>query len=346
MKTFTIFTVWLFILFLFFNTKAISQKLPAFNQSVDDYIAINPAWLPTNYILNCKDFYGWSFRISHESLRFGDDLGYTSTHSAGITYIPNIDKHDSNLPKTFRVFGGANIIADKIEPTNFYGLYGKFGVLFSSDDQRDPSGFSLGFSFGGSGIEISTSEDQFLEQGDILANRNLQQWYFDLGFGGYYFKKKGNQYLIYSGISVPSIFALDYTAKEAGESFKKNKEFHIYGILGFKKYLNGKENQALEFIINPRVVSDSPLKFTKTSPLNLDLTTRYYFPYTFWTGIGLDFSKNEYSPFEGIDFEFGINILKNRMPLSVRAGLPINNDINGFSYQLALSFFVNKSKRE
>ncbi|MBT8218217.1 MAG: type IX secretion system membrane protein PorP/SprF, partial [Bacteroidia bacterium] len=143
--------------------------------------------------------------------------------------------------------------------------------------------------------------------------------FMDAGFGLFYYRSVGsNSNMIYGGVSVPQLFGADLTFNADTDAFQLQKIQHLYGLLGYYKFLG--DGAYLE----PTVW----IKTTKGAEMNVQGSIRYQFPSALWIGTGAGTS--------GIyHFETGLNL---------GYGLGYPNIKIGYSYDYSFSKISTSSR--
>ncbi|MEM1121843.1 MAG: type IX secretion system membrane protein PorP/SprF, partial [Bacteroidota bacterium] len=147
------------------------QQLPLFSQYQDNYIAINPAMVSRDYLINEDNL---SFGASHRN-QWTDFENSPQTQLIRGEYL-----YDNG---SFGLLTGGYLINDQTGPTGLTGLYGRVGGVLAGDPYY--GGIALGLSLGIVQYRVDTRELNLRDQNDIVAADNQQQLFPDVGFGLY-----------------------------------------------------------------------------------------------------------------------------------------------------------------
>ena len=163
-----------FCSFLLLAPTLFAQQLPLFSQYQDNYIAINPAMVSRDYLLNEDNL---SFGASHRN-QWTDFQNSPKTQLIRGEYL-----YENG---TFGLLTGGYLINDQTGPTGLTGLYGRIGGILAGDPYF--GGIALALNLGIVQYRVDTRQLNLRDAGDIEAATNQQQIFPDVGFGIYYYK--------------------------------------------------------------------------------------------------------------------------------------------------------------
>ena len=217
-----------FCLLLLFAPALIAQQLPLFSQYQDNYIAINPAMVSRDYLLNEDNL---SFGASHRN-QWADFENAPKTQIIRGEYLYS--------GGNFGLLTGGYLLNDQTGPTGLTGLYGRFGAILAGDPYY--GGISLGINLGVVQYRVNTNELNLRDQDDIVASDNQMQLFPDVGFGLYYYKKlSGSGFLdddyVYAGVSIPQTIGLDTEFQDETGNFFLKRMQHFYAQAGIFHFL-------------------------------------------------------------------------------------------------------------
>ena len=129
------------VLLIFLIQDVIAQQLPLFSQYRENYIAINPAMVSTEYLLYEQDL---SFGASYRN-QWREFEGAPETQFIRGEYL--LDNGG------FGLLTGGYLINDQTGPIGLTGIYGRIGGIFTGDPYY--GGIAVGLSLGLSLIHIS-----------------------------------------------------------------------------------------------------------------------------------------------------------------------------------------------
>ena len=218
----------LLAILLLTTTTLQAQQLSLFTQYREQASLLNPAAIENDYMVYANNI---TIGASHRAQWVGLANAPTTSIIRG-SYL--YDRGDVGL-----LFGG-HLVSDQTGPTGFTGLYGRFGVVISSDPEY--GGFVLALSGGLVQYRVNASEITLRQSNDIVGSNDLTQFFPDVGVGLYYYQylDRGgfNGDFLYMGLSVPQVIGLDFTFQdEAGEFFQKRIQ-HFYGTVGLIKFFD------------------------------------------------------------------------------------------------------------
>lgn len=250
-----------------------AQQLPLFTQYRSNQGAINPASINGDYFINENNL---SFGASYRRQWTGIDASPVTQNISG--------EYFQAQKGGFNYLTGGYLINDKIGPTGFTGIYGRFAGVITGDPEY--SGISLGLNLGLVQYKVDGREIQLREQGDIIGNQSYSQWYPDAGLGVFAYTTLDFGMLeddyIYGGISIPQVIGLDLTFGSDDGEFHTKRVQHIYAQGGWYHILS--DDSFLEF--------SSWVKYAPNAPINLDFNLRYQMAGNFWGGLGISSARN------------------------------------------------------
>lgn len=254
---------------LFWNTISWSwgQQLPSLTLYREYQSFLNPAAVPHDYFkedLNAQ--IGISYRNQWTRLVEGSPV----TGLLHGTYLG--DQSNTKL-----ILGGS-LIYDKTGPIHYYGLAGKFGVMFSEDPLY--GGFSAALSLGYKQMQLQTDKLVAQDISEILGtNDDFKASSPDIGLGLFYHARLNNEDNFYAGASMPQLFSINSLNSSNKAGIKSIP--HFYGLAGYIKYLND-----YSFI-----ETSAWVKYVQNIPINVDLNLKYQLDQTLWLGLGMSSAK-------------------------------------------------------
>lgn len=259
-------------IFLSLSLKA--QQLPMFTQYQDNLTLINPAAVNSDYLAFEQNV---SFSGKYRSQWTGLDGNPTTSIFSG--------DYTSTNGNGFNVTTGGSLFSDKTGPTGFSGLYGRVGGVISGDPYY--GGISIGLMAGFVQYGVDPSLITLADEGDVIGQNEYTQWAPDVGAGVFAYKRLDYRGLlddsyIFAGVSIPQVLGLDLSFKGNEGTFNIARVRHIYGTLGFYKFL--KDNS----YIQPTVW----IRYAENVPTSVDFNLRYQLPENFWIGAGAALSGN------------------------------------------------------
>ena len=245
-----------------------AQQLSLFTQYRENAVIINPAAMESDFLAFGSNLtFGASYRAQW--------VGLTSGPRTQTLRMSFVNKRFAGVTPMF----GGHIINDQTGPTGFTGIYGRIGGVVSSDPEY--SGFAIAVTGGAVQYRVKSSELFLRDPGDVLGSTNQTSIFPDVGVGLFFYQMLGSGNMFYSGLSMPQALGLDLTFKnENGEFFTKRVQ-HIYGSLGFYKFVGD------DGFLEPSVL----FKYAPNAPLNVDLNLRYQIPGSLWVGAGMSTAK-------------------------------------------------------
>ena len=248
--------LYFFILFSLPYLSLDAQQLPLFNQN---RASLNPAYISSGYFkYNAPTFA--SIRYRHQ---------WTKVKDAPRTLLATFSHLDEENSFSY----GGDFISDETGPTGFIGVYGRanYGIQLTNELL-----LSFGLKGGATQYRVKGNELHFLNAGD-LANNNVTKLYPDFSLGAMLYWQEN----YYIGFSVPQIFSLDLTFKDAPNEYNVQRVRHYYGIAGARFDLGS--DSWLEGSVETRYVQNIPFY------LNSEIA--YEFRQIFWIGISGSTSK-------------------------------------------------------
>ncbi|MEM6320078.1 MAG: PorP/SprF family type IX secretion system membrane protein [Bacteroidota bacterium] len=253
-------------LFLVLATSLAAQQLPLFSQYQDNYIAINPAMVSRDYLINEENL---SFGASHRN-QWTDFSNSPQTQLIRGEYL-----YEGG---GFGLLTGGYLINDQTGPTGLTGLYGRVGAILAGDPYY--GGIALGLNLGLVQYRVDTRDLNLRDAGDIVAAENQMQLFPDVGFGLYYYKRLSSGFLdddfVYAGVSIPQTIGLDTEfVDETGNFFLKRMQ-HFYAQAGLFHFLE--DDSFVELAAWG--------KYIQGAPVNISLNLRYQTNAAIWVGVG------------------------------------------------------------
>ncbi len=249
-----------FLCFLFIAPNLFAQQLPLFSQYQDNYIAINPAMVSRDYLINEDNL---SFGASHRN-QWTDFENSPKTQLLRGEYLYN--------GETFGLLTGGYLLNDQTGPTGLTGLYGRVGGIIG-----DPyyGGIAVGLSLGVVQYRVDANELNLRDEGDIVAADNQMQIFPDVGLGIYYYRRLDSDDLVYAGVSIPQTIGLDTEFQdETGKFFLKRMQ-HFYAQAGIFHFL---DEGYLELA--------GWAKYVEGAPINISVNFRYQTDSAIYIGVG------------------------------------------------------------
>lgn len=244
------------------------QQLNLFTQYRENAVILNPAAMESDFLAFGSNLtFGASYRAQWAGLAAGPRtqtlrMSFINKRFAGVTPLL-----------------GGHIINDQTGPTGFTGIYGRFGGVVSSDPEY--GGFAIALTAGAVQYRVKASELFLRDPGDVLGSANQTRIFPDVGLGVYYYQMLGSGDMFYSGVSLPQALGLDLTFKNENGQFYTKRVQHIYGTLGFYKFVGD------DGFLEPSLL----FKYAPNAPLNVDLNLRYQIPGSLWVGAGMSTAK-------------------------------------------------------
>lgn len=162
---------------------------------------------------------------------------------------------------------GLSVLNDKIGPTNQTAFYGDFAYKVQVGNGK------LAFGLKG-GINMMSNDFLSLEttqEGDVSFEQDTKSLLLlNFGFGLYYSTSK-----YYFGLSTPRLLENDFESNSTTGSVKGEKR-HYFFIAGTVFSLNKTETIKLK--------PTTFIKITEAAPIEIDLTTLFYFHDKYWAG--------------------------------------------------------------
>ncbi len=262
------------LLFIFLATSflAQAQQLPLFTQYRDNNTIINPASVES-------DFLGFG-----QNLTFGATYRRQWTGISGAPQTQTLRGSYLNVDMSgVAIMAGGYLMNDQTGPTGFTGLYGRIAGLLTDDPLY--GGFSIGLSAGFVQYRVKASEIRLREDGDVLGNVDMSQFYPDVGVGLFFYRAiDGGAFdgdYIYAGLSVPQVLGLDLAFQDENGDFLLKRVQHFYGQLGLYKFFDN------DSFLEPSVW----VRYAANVPFNADFNIRYQLPTSLWVGTGVSLSK-------------------------------------------------------
>lgn len=251
----------------FLVTSGWSQQLPLFTQYREYQTILNPASVSSDYL------------VANQGLNFG--LSYRAQWT-GISGNPHTQVLQGSYfwddYRGVNMLAGGYLINDQTGPSGMTGLYGRVAGVISDDPAY--GGFSLGLNFGVVQYRIKASEIRLRDGGDVVGDQNLSKFFPDVGFGLFFYKSvRSRSYqdnIVYGGVSVPQLLAIDLEFQSAEGTFGLDRVPHFYAQAGFIAFLE--EDSFLEPSLWVRYVPNIPV--------SADVNFRYQLPMALWLGAG------------------------------------------------------------
>lgn len=257
----------IFLAILSFLTQSlVAQQLPLFSQYRENYIAINPAMVSTEYLLYQQDL---SFGASYRTQWSGFE-GAPETQFIRGEYL-----YDNN--GGFGLLTGGYLINDQTGPIGLTGIYGRIGGIFTGDVTQ--SGIAVGLTLGAVQYRVNTRELRLRDANDILASDSKTQFHPDVGVGiSYYQQLSGflDGDYIYAGVSIPQALGFNLEFQDEGGKFGIQRSRHFYAQAGLFHLLEGEGYLELS----------SWAKFVESAPVNVNINLRYQTNSIVWVGVG------------------------------------------------------------
>jgi len=252
-----------FLCFLFVAPNLFAQQLPLFSQYQDNYIAINPAMVSRDYLINQDNL---SFGASHRNQ-------WTDFENSPKTQLLRGEYLYEN--GSFGLLTGGYLLNDQTGPTGLTGLYGRIGGVLAGDPYY--GGISLGLSLGIVQYRVNASELNLRDEGDIVADGNQTQIFPDVGFGLYYYRRLASDDLVYAGVSIPQTIGLDTEFQDETGKFFLRRMQHFYAQAGIFHFLDS-DISYLELA--------GWAKYVEGAPINVNVNFRYQTGSAIYVGIG------------------------------------------------------------
>ncbi len=254
------------ILFSFLVQEVVAQQLPLFSQYRENYIAINPAMVSTEYLLYEQDL---SFGASYRT-QWSEFEGAPETQFIRGEYL--LDNGG------FSLLTGGYLINDQTGPIGLTGAYGRIGAIFTDDPYY--GGIAVGLTLGAVQYRVNTRELRLRDANDIIAMDSKTQFRPDVGVGIYYYKRLSGGFLsddyIYAGVSIPQALGFDLEFQDEGGNFGIERSRHFYAQAGMFHVLEGESYLELS----------TWAKFVESAPVNVNINFRYQTNSIIWIGVG------------------------------------------------------------
>ena len=256
----------LFLLSAFFVE---AQQLPLFTQYRENATLINPAAMESDFLASGQNLtFGVSTRSQWTGLAGGPRTrvlrgSFINAKGSGAT-----------------ILAGGHIITDQTGPTSITGIYGRAGVVISSDPEY--GGIALALSGGLVQYKLDGSLVQLHDTGDAVGEESFTQLHPDVGVGVYFYQVVGDGNMVYGGLSVPQVLGFNLNFKNDLGDFNIQRIQHFYGHVGLYKYFRDGES-----FIEPSLW----IKYAQNVPLNADFNLRVQLPGSIWIGSGVSTAK-------------------------------------------------------
>ncbi|MEO1518525.1 MAG: PorP/SprF family type IX secretion system membrane protein [Bacteroidota bacterium] len=262
-----------YLLILLSASELSAQQLPLFTQYRENIGILNPAALPTDYLLYEHPLsFGASYRV-----QWADFENSPKTQTFHGDYV-------LSNGNAFSLITGGHLINDQTGPTGFTGVYGRIGGMFTDDPYY--GGFSAALTFGMVQYRVKGSDIRLRELNDILSGRDHTQLFPDVGLGVYYYHLISGGFLddshVYGGLSIPQVFGLDLQFEDENGEFSTERIRHYYAMAGLMKYFDNGG------FLEPSVW----VKYAESAPVNVDFNLRYMMTEGFWLGAGGSSAKS------------------------------------------------------
>jgi len=257
----------LFVLTLLFTQELLAQQLPLFSQYRENYIAINPAMVSTEYLLYNQNLsFGASYRTQWREFE-----GAPETQFIRGEYL-----YEGG---SFSLLSGGYLMNDQTGPTGLTGIYGRIGGIFTDDPYY--GGISVGLTLGAVQYRVDVRELRLRDANDILAGDSKTQVYPDVGVGIYYYKRlSGGGFFdddyVYAGVSIPQAMGINLEFQDEVGTFDVERSRHFYAQAGIFHILEGESYLELS----------SWAKFVEGAPVNVNMNFRYQTNANIWVGVG------------------------------------------------------------
>lgn len=256
----------LFFILSFLAQTVVAQQLPLFSQYRENYIAINPAMVSTEYLLYDQHI---SFGASYRTQWSGFE-GAPETQLIRGEYL-----YDNG---GFSLLTGGYLINDQTGPIGLTGAYGRIGGIFTDDPYY--GGIAVGLTFGAVQYRVNTRELRLRDANDIVAMDTKTQIYPDVGVGVYYYKRLSGGFLdddyVYAGISIPQALGINLEFQDEGGNFGVKRNQHFYAQAGLFHLLGGESYLEVS----------TWAKFVESAPININVNLRYQTDAIIWVGAG------------------------------------------------------------
>ena len=255
-----------FVLLSLIAQDLLAQQLPLFSQYRENYIAINPAMVSTEYLLYEQNLsFGASYRTQWKEFE-----GAPETQFIRGEYL-----HENG---SFGLLTGGYLINDQTGPIGTTGVYGRIGGILTDDPYY--GGIAVGLTIGGVQYRINTRELRLRDANDILANDSQTQFYPDVGVGVYYYKRLSGGFFdddyVYGGVSIPQAIGIDLSFQNEFGDFSVKRNRHFYAQAGMFHVLDGESYLELS----------TWGKFVEGAPVNVNINLRYQTDSNLWIGFG------------------------------------------------------------
>ena len=251
-----------FLLLSFFTQPIVAQQLPLFSQYRENYIAINPAMVSTEYLMYGQTLsFGASYRTQWRGFE-----GAPETQLIRGEYL-----YDNG---GFGLLTGGYLINDQTGPIGLTGAYGRIGGIFTDDP--DFGGIAIGLTLGAVQYRVNTRELRLRDANDIIAMDSKTQIHPDVGVGIYYYRRIFYEDYVYAGVSIPQALGFDLEFQDEGGNFGVQRTRHFYAQAGMFHVLDGESYLELS----------SWAKFVESAPVNVNVNFRYQTDAIIWVGVG------------------------------------------------------------
>jgi type IX secretion system PorP/SprF family membrane protein len=260
----------------------IGQQLSYYTQFRNAQGVLNPASISSDYFL-------YEYNTAIQSTYRGQWIENPETPRTVHLSLEHITDFQGN--RAFELLAGVNIVQDRTGPLNRTGYYARFGSVLTEDPYF--GAFSIGLSVGALQYQIRATDLVWLDPSDVrVPENNVNKTSFDIGIGGFYYKRLNNGDNIYAGVSVPQIMGSQINFEKAiDREVRVLQSPHFYATAGWYHFVN---DEAF-------VEISTWAKHTKGVPLNLSLIGRFQPIRTFWFGGGFNINGMTH-------LEVGLNI--------------------------------------
>lgn len=257
----------IYLLLIGYSQLSLGQQLPSLTLYREYQSFLNPAAVPHDYFREDYNAHvGVSYRAQWTRLTEGAPV----TGLLHGTYIG--DQSNTKL-----ILGGS-LVYDKAGALNYYGVNGKFGVMFSEDPLY--GGFSAALTLGFKQLRLQTEKLVAQDITEILGNsQHFRTSSPDIGLGLFYHARLENEDNFYAGASMPQLFSIASLNNASKANIKAIP--HYYGIAGYIKYLNDYSY----------IETSVWVKYVQNIPINADLNFKYQLDQNLWLGVGMSSAK-------------------------------------------------------
>ncbi len=314
---------WLIIICTFcVSVELTSQQLPLFTQYSEYQAIINPS------------------SVSYSYYRDGYDLIFGTSYRDQWNAVPDRPRTFAIRAESFHapqrgagfVYGGY-VIHDQAGPFKTTGITGRVASMIRfSGDSFEEGAISLGLNFGLNQYRADLADFLATETDPSLLLADAGKVFPDVGVGLSMYKQtdRGDYYSF--GISVPQLFGLNLSLRNADNGFDIKRTQHYYAHANY--YLVMGQQTYMQLSMWVKKVNDIPV--------NADINYRYKFSNNVWFGLGYNTTKLLHA-------EAGVVINNSNLDKRVKIGYAYNASLEtlgisfGSTHELNVSYLIDRN---